>query len=67
MVKRVVRGSERPIGRSRGQLEGLRGQLEDLGASEMAWGASQGVWRIKMQGWKNVETETKTQIACVVP
>ena len=47
MVKRAVRGSERPIGGSRGQLEGL-------GASLSVWGASQGVPRLKLGG--DVET-----------
>ena len=46
--QRLVRGSGRPIGGSRGQQEGLRGQLEDLGASQKVWEASQGVWRVKL-------------------
>ena len=57
MVKRVVRGSERPIGGSRGQMEGLRGQLEDLRASQRVWEASQVVWRVKL--------ETQTEISNV--
>ena len=41
MVERAVRGTERPIG-------GSRGLLEDLGASQRVWKASQGVWRVKL-------------------
>ena len=41
MVKRAVRVTERPIGGSRGQLQGQR-----------VWGDSQGVWRVK---WGDVE------------
>ena len=47
LVKRAVRGTERPIGGPRGQLEGIRGKLEGLGASQRAKEASQGVWKVK--------------------
>ena len=48
MVKRAVRGSLRPIGRSIGQLEGLGDIPEHLGASLRVWEASEGVWRDKL-------------------
>ena len=43
MVKRAVRGSERPIG-------GSERPNEDLGASQRVWGASWGVQRLKLVG-----------------
>ena len=58
MVKRAVRGSVRPIRRSRGQLDGLGGQPENLGASQRVWEASEGVWRVKLVGGGRMNVET---------
>ena len=52
MVKRVFRGSERPIGGSRGQLEGLGGQIDGKAAvrgSERPIGRLRGLEGLRAQ------------------
>ena len=64
VVKRAVRGSVRPIRKSRGQLEGLGGQPQDLGNSQGVWEASKGVWRVKLAGGRRNENP---DLPCVAP
>ena len=45
MVKRAVKGSQRPIGESRGQLEGLRGQINGQEGSQRVREANRRVKR----------------------